>query len=126
MEKQFLFIEEGSIEYPHLRKFLDKSGLTDANIINYKKGAPKPELVSIQKDSQGSSEIEIMKETVKACKQLFFEDLQGFLDEYAEKQSYHESNAAMMVDRDVHLLICRGTLDDFMNNFKEYLNKKHE
>lgn len=117
MTKDFLFFEEGSIEYPYLKKFLENSGFTDANLIEYKKGAPKPDLVSIEL-SEAAQNPEVYK---KEAEERMLKALAEYLDNTAEKKAVSEYNYYAFRDEVYYSLTVDGTVDEFVNHFKDFL-----
>lgn len=117
MTKEFLFIEEGSVDQNNMLKFLQNSGLNDASIIRYKQGAPKPELVSISSDPA-----ELIAAVEKGTIDNVLDILEKFLDANTERvvQTTDPMYGPYAV---VCKTVYKGTMDDLIRNFKELLNK---
>ena len=125
MVKDFVFIEEGSLDQYNMLKLLENSGLTNDNVIKYKQGSPKPELVSV--DITGKEiEKEDIQSLVNKAENNILTALEEFLYEYTEKsgEEYFDNQLCRFVT--YHTLTVKGNVNDFMNNFKDYLSNKDE
>ena len=121
MNKEFLFMEEGSIEYTHLRKFLDKSGFTDGNIIQYKKGTPKPEIISVEVSEPATTlNPEVYRQEAR---EELLKSLYEFLVCSTERYSHDEYDYMSMEHRVEYTTKYRGTISEFMDKFKNYIEK---
>lgn len=118
MENQFLFIEEGSVDTLNLRKFLDGSELSETNIIRYKKGAPKPELVSLVKHDDAAVD-KIIIDSKKEQTDELLKKLEQFIGEYAEFNKFFDAqrNAGRCIMK------YEGTPETFIGQFKVFLDK---
>lgn len=117
MVEQFLFIEEGSVDIPSIQKFLKNSGLTDANVIRYKKGSPKPELVSVNNDEK---RIEALKaETTKNIMQTLIQ----FLEQHAVIHPEFVKASDMYIGCKYNITY-QGDVPDFMEAFYTFLKEK--
>lgn len=117
MDKQFLLVEEGSLDQNNMLKFLQNSGMTDANVIRYKQGTTKPELVSIESNDDVVEEIE------KRTTNKILDALAMFLDDRTERHMETSTDLFAMNEKFINKLIFRGTFDEFMKQFEEYLTK---
>ena len=125
MVKDFVFIEEGSLDQYNMLKLLENSGLTNDNVIKYKQGSPKPELVSV--DTTGKEiEKEDIQSLVNKAENNILTALEEFLYEYTEKsgEEYFDNQMCRFVT--YYTLTAKGNVNDFMNNFKDYLSNKDE
>lgn len=116
MKNEFLFVEEGSVDQNNMLKFLQNSGMTDANVIRYKQGAPKPELVSVANDSAELIET-AEKETVDNVLDL----LAKFLD--ANTETYSQTDVMYGPHNILYRTTYKGTVDQLIRDFKDLLNK---
>lgn len=115
MVKNFIFIEDGSLDTENLRKILDNSGGTDVKFITYKQGATKPELVSLE-ISEAAQNPEVYKQEAK---DELIKALYEFIIDNTERYCYDD-----MMERAVKCkTVYKGTVDDFMENFYKYLNR---
>ena len=112
--KPIVFIEEGSLDKNELVKLSKNSGITDADIITYKKGTAKPELVSVEYD--GKKDIEEQKTRVKNY-------ILNELSQFMCTNTTVLRNYSYVTMRDEFKTTYEGTLDDFIRNFEEQLNK---
>lgn len=118
MTKEFLFVEEGSVDTNNMLKFLQNSGLNDASIIRYKQGAPKPELVSISSDPA-----ELIAAVEKGTIDNVLDILAKFLDANTETIAQTDVDVMRGLSAVVCKTVYRGTADDLIRDFKELLNK---
>ena len=117
MKDQFLFIEEGSIDALNLRKFLDVSGMTDANIIRYKQGAPKPELASIQYDDAAVRQIRL--DAKKEQTAMVLKNLEDFLSKNTELHKFFDE----MIYAGRCVMKYDGTPESFIDKFKVFMDE---
>lgn len=115
MDKQFLLVEEGSLDQNNMLKFLQNSGMTDANVIRYKQGTTKPELVSVEGND------DVMEEIEKRTTNKILDALAMFLDDRTERHMETSADFFTMNEKFINKLIFRGTFDEFMKQFEEYL-----
>lgn len=113
MVKNFVFIEDGSLNEGNLDK-LRKVGITDENMVVYRQGSTKPELVSVE------------HETPQLTNELMLKYLEEFLYEYTEKKGEEYYDNQMCRFATYYTLTAKGNVNDFMNNFKEYLSSKDD
>lgn len=120
MVNNFIFIEEGSIDTNNMLKLLQNSGMTDANIIRYKQGMAKPELINLECESEQVNLVEHDKGVAARTEAKIISGLLKFLHECSEQR----------VDRDVmsnteHVYtIYRNTPESLVENFKEFLTEE--
>ena len=119
MVKDFVFIEEGSLDQYNLLKLLENSGMTNDNVIRYKQGSPKPELVSVNNTA------EIVSETEKLTIENILCIAKAFLEENTEK--IVETNFDMYYpDRKVaYKTIYQGTIDGLMNELRQVIDRHY-
>ena len=117
MVNNFVFIEEGSVDKENLRKILDNSGMTNANIIRYKQGTTKPELITIENDDSQINLVEHNKNITEMNTAKILTCLVKFLHECGDTR----------VDRDIasnmdHVYtVYRNTPESLVENFKQFL-----
>ena len=84
MVNNFIFIEEGSLDTNNMLKLLQNSGMTDANVIRYKQGTAKPELINIESEGSQISLVEHDKNLKKLTEAKITASLLKFLNECCE------------------------------------------
>lgn len=117
MVKDFVFIEEGSVDQYNMLKLLENSGLTNDNVIRYKQGSPKPELVSVKTDDKIDIN-EIRSKAVDECRDYLMDNLFKFIDKIAIKHSFRDE----IYRQTLHNMQINETPESFVNKFKEFLN----
>ena len=117
MTNNFIFIEEGSVDTENMRKILDNSGNADVKFITYRQGAAKPELVSIESNDDVVEEIE------KRTTNKILDALAMFLNDRTERHMETSADLFTMNEKFINKLIFRGTFDEFMKQFEDYLIK---
>lgn len=116
MVNNFIFVEDGSLDTYNLRKLLEKSQMTEANIIRYKQGSPKPELISVN-----NSEIDIDTIRTEAGDERenhLMDSLFEFLDKKAIKHSVRDE----FTFQTFYNMQINETPESFIKKFKEFLN----
>ena len=116
MVKNFIFIEDGSVDLENMRKILDNSGNADVKFITYRQGAAKPELVSIEQ-SEATQNPDVYK---KEAEEEILKGLYTFLIERTERTSNLDHISRDILFRTIY----NGHIDDFMTEFKNFLNKR--
>lgn len=118
MDKQFLLVEDGSLDQNNMLKFLQNSGMTDANVIRYRQGATKPELVSVNNDAA-----ELVKTVEKETVNNVLDILEKYLEANTERISQTNTDLFHPTMHVIYKTTYRGTLDELMNAFRRLLNK---
>lgn len=118
MKDQFLFIEEGSIDQNNMLKFLQNSGMTDANVIRYRQGAPKPELVGMQNHNDAAVH-QIRLDAKIEQTDFLLQSLEEFLAKNTEFNTFFDTmrNAGRCI------MQYEGTIDSFIDKFKVFLDR---
>lgn len=119
MVKNFIFIEDGSLDTENLRKILDNSGGTDVKFITYRQGTTKPELVSLEV-SEAAQNPEAYKQEAK---DELIKALYEFIIDNTERYCYDDHDYMRMEHTIKCKTVYKGTVDDFMENFYKYLNR---
>lgn len=114
MVKDFVFIEDGSLDQYNLLKLLENSGMTNENVIRYKQGSPKPELVSVECN------------TPQLTNELMLEYLKEYLDNTAEKKSESYFDNYECTFKIHYTTTIDDTIDDFITKFKAFLETKYD
>lgn len=117
MEKQLLFVEDGSLSLNTLNKLAKEHGLKDQNIIWYEKGAAKPELVSF--DTTQNSEV-----YKQEAKEEILNSLYKFLIDRTERTSNMDNNRWSTQYGICYKTTYRGTIDELMDEFKQLLDNQ--
>ena len=120
MVKNFIFIEDGSVDVENMRTILDNSGNTGVKFITYKQGANKPELVSIE-SSEFTQNPEVYKQEARETMLTYLYD---FLLEHTERLSYVEPDHATIMSNIRYKTTYHGTMDELIDNFKRYIENK--
>lgn len=119
MVHNLIFIEDGSLNEGNLDK-LRKAGITDDNFVVYRQGSTKPELVSVENDNR-PSEVEIMKKTIATYKNVVFGALEKFIIDNTQREAFYND----ILCRNQHKIIYRGSIEDFLDNFREFLTHEY-
>ena len=120
MVNNFIFVEDGSLKQEDLKKLFTVSGMSDANVIRYKQGATKPELVSVENDNR-PSEVEIMNKTIETYRNVGFGALEKFIIGNTQREAFYND----ILCRNQHKIIYRGSIEDFLDNFREFLTHEY-
>lgn len=129
MVKDFVFIEEGSLDQYNMLKLLENSGLTNDNVIRYKQGSPKPELVSVDttgKEIEKEDVQDIVNEAERQIKNNIFETLEEYLDNVSEKKTNDGYNIETCKFETYHVFTVFDSVQDFVAKFKKFLEEKYE
>ena len=122
MVKNFIFIEDGSVDLENMRKILDNSGNTDVKFITYRQGAAKPELVSIER-SDATQNPEVYKEEAK---EKLLSVLLDYLHIHTIKSVERHHNYLTITDDVIHKMLYLGTPESFIEHFKNFMDNVHD
>lgn len=111
MVHNLIFIEDKSLDEEGLKK-LEQVGITDKNIVFYRQGATKPELVSVEQNAP------------QLTNELLLEYLREYLDNVAGKKSESHFDSFECRFKVFNSLAIDGTLDEFMTNFRKFVEDK--
>lgn len=120
MDKQFLLVEEGSLDQNNMLKFLQNSGMTDANVIRYKQGTTKPELVSVESND------ELVNATERRTIKNVLDILDKFIAEKTETCTLAEWSADIFADRITHRTVYVDHDDSFTDSFAKFLERHYK
>ena len=120
MTNNFIFIEDGSVDTNNMLKLLQNSGMTDANVIRYKQGTTKPELVSIESDD------ELVNATERRTIKNVLDILDKFIAEKTETSTLAEWSADIFADRITHRTVYVDHDDSFTDSFAKFLERHYK
>ena len=122
MVNNFLFIEEGSVTTANLRKLIENSDITEASVIRYKKGCPKPELVTVKPIDTDR----LIKDTSDVVTSQLLNGLVIYLNDITEKKTYRDVDILRGKCVETNTVKYYGTVEELIQGFREFLREKGE
>ena len=119
MKNKVLLIEEGSINDPNLRALLSAYNLKEKDVVKYRAGTNKPELVTIV-DSELAQNPEIYKQQAR---DEILSDLYEFLGRIGDGSVENVWDNYECRPVTLFKMTYKGTKEDFIAQFTEFLDR---